>query len=130
MTEEQIVDKVCEIMDVKYHHYDNHKMKADYFQHYTLESIPKIVVYGATFGYWQFAILEDMTIHTGIDVWNDTLVDVYNRLKEMGEISPEREEMFKDVKNQMEKMELASKFLKDNNCADVINDPNKKINWV
>ena len=34
------------------------------------------------------------------------------------------------ARTEMENIKRAEKFLKDNNCSEVINDPNKKINWV
>ena len=64
ITEEDIVIKCCELMDVNYSHYDNHKMGLDYFTPIDITSIPKIVVYTQKYGHWAFSILEDMTIVT------------------------------------------------------------------
>jgi len=129
MKEEDIVKKVCEIMDVKYSHYDNHKMSIDYFRPEAITSIPKIVVYSSQHGYWAFAILEDMSIFTPIS--NDLsilLTCLIEKLKDV-ELDDEIKKRIEDINNRKNKLELAEKFLKENNCALVINDTNKKINW-
>lgn len=138
MTEEEIVKKVCEIMGVKYSHYDNHKMSLDYFRPTVLKSIPKIVVYSSSYGYWQFSILEDMTIHTMTTPYNKMLVDSFEHLKQKENISSaDKEDLLKDINKRMININKeiayiaeAEKFLKENNCSEIINNPKKKINWV
>lgn len=130
MTEEQIVKKVCEMMGIRYHHYDNHNMTTQYFGG-RLESKPKIVVYSSRYGAWEFAILENMTITTpyGMSA-NFLLIDILNeRLSTVG--LKEKEQKYYDELVDMKKgIEESEKFLKENDCASVINNPNKKINWV
>ena len=130
MTEEQIVDKVSEIMDMRFSHYDNHKMRKDYFQEIDeLESIPKIVQYGSSYGHWQFSILEDMSIITTSSSLHSIYIEMKDTLESKGIDIPADENhelMLKHIEN----IKKAEKFLKDNNCSEVINDPNKKINWV
>jgi len=129
MTEEQIVKKVCEIMGVKYSHYDNHRMGLDYFPHQELQSIPKIVCYGSSFGRWQFAILEDMTIINDMTPFNKSILEMVDSI-EANDIEIDTTSHIKPLKEEMTKIKLAEHFLKENKCDKVINNPNKKINWV
>jgi hypothetical protein len=125
MTEEEIVIKVCDIMGVKYSHYDNHKMTKDYFRHFVLKSIPKIVVYSGM-SPWEFAILEDMSIVTLNSMINETVLDAVKTTK----IEIKYNEYIKGIIKEYETIIEAENFLKDNNCSDVINNQNKKINWM
>ena len=130
MKEEDIVKKVCEIMGVKYSHYDNHKMGVEYFEHHNLKSIPKIVVYGSSHGAWQFAILEDMSIITSMTPFMDTLMEVINLLGDFDNVDEEKVKHYESILSENKNTKLSEKFLKDNDCSVVINDVNKKINWV
>jgi len=134
MSEEQIVQKVCEIMGVKYSHYDNHKMGKDYFQHYTLDSTPKIVVYSGM-SPWEFAILEDMSVITAMSRYNDTLIEAYEmmtRLEDSLKLTEKKDasDMLVKVNEEMKCIKEAESFLKENNCSKVINNPKKKIKWA
>jgi len=124
MTEEQIIIEVCKIMGIPYSHYDNHKMCVDYFQ-YTLESIPKIVVYGGRYGPWELAILEDMSVITPLSRFHKTLIECAEVIA-----TTDNSKIVKDTLNKITKIKRAEIFLKENNCAEVINNPDKKINWV
>ena len=130
MTEVDIVKKVCEIMGLEYSHYDNHEMGLDYFQHIKITSKPKIVVYSQEYSYWDFAILEDMSVLTSTSNYTKTLRSIYNRMLELGELTESQKEYASVLIDQENRIETAEEFLKDNNCSDVINDTNKKINWV
>jgi len=130
MTEKEIVDKVSEIMDMRFSHYDNHKMGLDYLQHVSnLTSIPKIVQYTGRYGPWGFAILEDMTVVTEMSQINESFIEIAKIAKEVG-VETSTSDAMKKTMDEMEKIKKAEKFLKENNCAEVINDPDKKINWV
>lgn len=130
MKEEEIVKKVCQIMDVKYHHYDNHNMGLDYFRNEIMLNItskPKIVVYCSKFGYWAFAILEDMTVITpgsGLDKTLAEIKKVLNALEIKKGIKPSTIKYADDYNAKISK---AEKWLKKNNCDKVINDKNKKV---
>ena len=129
-TEEEIVKDVCEIMNVHYSHYDNHKMGADYFhRHRPLKSQPKIVVYSSMQGRWQFAILEDMTIHTENLELNKIICQLKNKVDEMTKEQIENNDIA-DVLEEERRISLAENYLKENNCTSVINNPKKKINWM
>ena len=135
MTEEQIVQKVCELMGVNYSHYDNHKMTKDYFQHYTLDSTPKIIVYSSKYGPWEFAILEDMSVITPMSHFNNTLIESCEMIIRLEDsLKTTRKKDVSDtlvrVNKEMECIKEAETFLKENKCSKVINYPKKKINWV
>jgi len=123
--EEAIVKKICEIMNVKYSHYDNHKMSKEYFPHYKLDSIPKIVVYSGM-SPWQFTILEDMSIVTPMSPFNETLMELRDIIPELPE---EKRELLDSAKDEMERIKIAEKYLKDNKCSLIINDESKPINF-
>lgn len=126
MKEEEIIKKVCEIMEVKYSHYDNHDMSMDYFINdpfVKITSKPKIVVYSSRMGMWQFAILEDMTVITSLSGMSKTLVEIDNMMKGLGI----KTDATDGSKSEMIKIEKAEKWLKKNNCQKVINDKRKKI---
>ena len=128
MTEKEIVDKVSEIMDMRFSHYDNHKMRKDYFQEIEeLESIPKIVQYTGRYGPWGFAILEDMTVITSMSNWSKMFFGIADFIEEKGIQTKESTSL---ARKKVENIKKAEKFLKDNNCSEIINNPNKKINWV
>lgn len=132
MKEEEIVIRVCEILGVRYSHYDNHDMSVNYFSDYTLHSKPKIVVYGSKYSSWQFAILEDMSIYTYTGRISKMSIDIWSKIKELGtdlESIEESKGIISRAERELEKIEEAEKFLKENNCASVINNSDKKINW-
>ncbi len=125
MKEIDIVKKVSEIMGIKFSHYDNHNMTLDYFR-YELNSKPKIIVYSSKYGPWEFAILEDMTVITPTSRFNDTFkmcLDVVN-------LSDKIKDRLSEILLEEKRIEEAENFLKENDCASVINDENKKVNWV
>ena len=128
MTEEQIVQKICEIMEINYSHYDNHKMTINYFPHHNLKFIPKIVVYSSKYGPWEFSILEDMSVITPLSPFLDTIISItddYNELNLSDKLMDNYNKCIKLKKT----IKLCEQFLKENNCASIINDENKKINW-
>lgn len=143
MKEEEIVKKICEIMEVKYSHYDNHNMPLNYLKpEVTTKSKPKIIIYSSSYGRWQFAILEDMSIVDstcifidGIKSINKTLELLIKKSKNSKNINSEELESYKklikegneDFLKINEKFSKAEKFLKENNCAEIINNPNKII---
>lgn len=124
MIEEQIVKKLCEIMGVKYSHYDNHKMSKDYFTHQKLESIPKIVVYSGM-SPWQFAVLEDMSVITSMSSFHKTFMEMKEILQKLDD---NQNELLSTISDEMLRIEKAEQYLKDNNCSVVINDKLKSIN--
>ena len=130
MKEEDIVKKVCEIMRVKYSHYDNHNMSLDYFEPMKLESKPKIVIYSLKYGHWEIAILEDMSVITPTYNFTKTMKTCVKRLLELGDNGDDTKKTLKDLEILEKITSDAEKFLKDNNCASIINDETKKINWV
>lgn len=131
MTEVDIVKKVCEIMGVEYSHYDNHKMGLDYFQFVKVTSIPKIILYSQKYGPWEFAILEDMTVVTDMSNSIKVLRSTYNKMLELGgELDDRTRQHINFLIEQETKIANAEKFLKENDCASVINNPDKKVNWV
>ena len=123
MKEEEIVKKVCEIMGVKYSHYDNHDMRIDYFPYLELDARPKIVVYSSKFGPWELAILENMTVVTPLHNVQKTMKSL---LLELNDNSDNIKKTLKDLEVTEEKFLTAETFLKENNCAAVINDKTKK----
>ena len=125
MKEIDIVKKVSEIMGIKFSHYDNHNMTLDYFR-YELKSKPKIVVYSSKYGPWEFAILEDMTVITVTSGFIDTLKLCFDTVG----ITDDTKEKLSKILEEEKRIEEAENFLKENDCASVINDKNKKINWV
>lgn len=131
MTEEQIVQKVCEIMGVNYSHYDNHNMPINYFGNDNLKSKPKIVTYSGKYGPWEFAILEDMSIITPLSIMGITMIidTLYDKLKDTG-LSPEHQKFYDEMVDTKKRLELSEQFLKENDCVSIINNPNKKVNWV
>lgn len=129
MSEEEIIKKVCEMMDVKYHHYDNHKMSGDYFPFNTLKEIPKIVVYSEQYGMWQFAILEDMSILTRTSGYLEILIHLMNVIKISGELEEDQKKKYEEIVTERDKYLSIQKWLKDNEYDKVINNPDKKINW-
>lgn len=124
MSEEEIVKKVCEIMDIEYSHYDNHNMGIDYFSspNIKLSSRPKIVVYSSRMGRWQFAILEDMTVKTITSDLAENIMKMREKMKKLGIKTDNRE-----IDDELKKIKKAEKWLKKNKCQKVINDPKKKI---
>lgn len=131
MTEEQIVDKVSEIMDMRFSHYDNHKMGLDYLPHVDkLKSIPKIVQYTGRYGPWGFAILEDMSVVTAMSQFNKIFLEISDSVKDIEGIDTSTSDSMKKTMDEMGKIKKAEKFLKENKCVEVINNPDKKINWV
>jgi hypothetical protein len=130
MKEEDIVKKVCEIMGVNYSHYDNHSMDLYYFDPIRLISKPKIVVYSSEYGSWEFAILEDMSVITPMINYNKAMKSIYVRMSELGTPTEREKEHYRVIIAEENKISNAEQFLKDNDCASVINDVNKKINWV
>ncbi len=131
MTKEQIVQKVCEIMGVNYSHYDNHDMSTNYFGYSELKSKPKIVVYSSKYGPWEFSILEDMSIISPLSLFNiDILIDIFNeKILNLG-LNEEQQKQYDDLIFLKKQIKLGEEFLKQNNCALIINNPNKKVNWV
>lgn len=125
MKEIDIVKKVCEIMDINFSHYDNHNMPIDYFR-YELNHKPKIVVYSSKYGPWEFAILEDMSIITPMSQSFDTLKLCLKNL----DVSDDKMKKLENILSEELKIVKAELFLSENNCDVVINDKNKKINWV
>jgi hypothetical protein len=108
-------------------------MGVDYFQPHTLQSKPKIVVYSQTFGRSAFAILENMTVYTETRNLAEMSKDLLERMKQMGaseEDIKDSEEKMKPSTILLNKIEAVENWLKENNCAEIINDENKKINWV
>lgn len=133
MTEEEIVKKVCAILGINYSHYDNHNMGMDYF-HFKVSAKPKIVVYASSYGMWQFAILENMKVIDGSSSLDFLSTLLREKMKELG-IDPndgndEHSRRLKEINEWQDKVKLAEDFLRENNCSEVINDKNKKINWV
>lgn len=131
MSEEKIVKKVCEMLGVKYSHYDNHDMGMDYFAPNEITSKPKIVVYSSQFGHWEFAILEDMSIFTPTTKFGQIIDSLIKDKAELVEkFDPKTKESVINSHNLYLTEKEVSKFLIENNCSKVINNPKKKINWV
>jgi hypothetical protein len=131
MTEKEIIQKVSEIMEVPFSHYDNHMDKSDYFPHYTTHSPVKIVSYGSKYGPWEFAILEDMSIITPMSRFSDLMLEFADIVEnKQSPIDIKTKNHIDTIKKEVECIKASEKFLIENNCADIINDPNKKINWV
>ena len=126
MTEKDIVKKVCEILEIKFHHYDNHRMSLDYFRNATVTAIPKIVLYSTEFGPFEFAILEDMSIFTFESDMLRTMLTFGEKYIDALEGEP-LAFYHKLLKKQLQ-INKAEYFLKENNCVEIINNPNKKIN--
>ena len=130
-TEEEIIKKICELMDVNYSHYDNHDMGLKYFPYRKLKFIPKIVVYGSQYGAWEFSILEDMTVITPMSPFNRTFLEIIKDQESKNiDIDTSKKEDVKTIKIEMENIIKSEKFLKENKYSTIINDKNKKINWV
>lgn len=128
MTEEEIVKKVCEMMNVHYSHYDNHKMGLDYFRFNTIKFIPKIVVYSESFGMWQFAILEDMSVLTSTSEHLESLINIAEKLKELNALDGESLKIYEKNIAERNKYQEIQKWLIDNGYDKVINNSSKKIN--
>lgn len=126
MTEGQIVQKVCEIMEIEYSHYDNHEMTIDYFG-YNLKHKPKIVSYSIKYGFWEFAILEDMSIITPISMMGiDFLIDLFSeKFLNIG-LNEEQQKYYEDLKILKNKIQLSEQFLKENDCQMIINNSKKR----
>jgi hypothetical protein len=105
-------------------------MSLDYFEPMKLESKPKIVIYSSKCGPWEIAILEDMSVITPTYSFTKVMKSCVKRLLELGDNGDDTKKAFKDLEILEEMTSNAEKFLKDNNCASVINDETKKINWV
>ena len=130
MKEVDIVKKVCEIMGVDYSHYDNHDMGLDYFEHLKITSKPKIVVYSQKYGHWEFAILEDMSVVTDMTSSIKTLKSMYDKMIAFGPFTDGQKQHIEFLIDQETKIINAENFLKENDCASIINDTTKKVNWV
>lgn len=131
MTEEQIVQKICEIMGVNYSHYDNHDMSTNYFGHFELKSKPKIIVYSSKYGPWEFSILEDMSIISPLSLFNiDILIDIFNEKILNPVLNEEQQKQYDDLIFLKKQIKLGEEFLRQNNCTLIINNPDKKVNWV
>lgn len=124
MTEKEIVQKVSEIMGYHFSHYDNHMGSSNYFNFETPSPV-KIVCYSGM-SPWTFAILEDMSVITSMSRFHDTFLDIAEKMEEIEGLS----ESLETVKKEVATIKEAEQFLKDNNCSDIINNPDKKINWV
>lgn len=127
MKEEEIVKKVCEIMGVKYSHYDNHNMSVDYFPHMKISAKPKIVVYSSKYGFWQFAILENMQVITATSESGKFILQMNDAIAKLSNKKTKYKKYFVELKNELNNISEAEKWLKKNNCYKVINDKNKKI---
>jgi hypothetical protein len=127
MTETEIVQKVCEILEIKFHHFDNHKMGKDYFQRVELTSIPKIVLYSTQYGMWEFAILEDMSIFCSEEEAFSVISSIGE--KYLSSLDGEGKDFWDGLVKKHKRIEKAKQFLIENNCAEVINDPNKKVHF-
>ncbi len=128
MTEEEIVKKVCEIMDVKYSHYDNHDMPMDYFPHMDISAKPKIVAYSSRMGMWEFAILENMNILTSTSESGKFILQMTDVIKKLDDKKDKKySSYYKEMKAELGKIEKAEKWLKENNCEKIINNSKKKI---
>ena len=126
MTEEDIVKKVCEIMGIRYSHYDKHDMQLDYFPHIKLTSKPKFVVYSSTYGYWEFAILENMNVVTSTSEYNKTILSLYKEMV-LDVKHSEKETLYIDeIVEEEKKLTLAQNFLKRNGCSLIINAKKQK----
>jgi hypothetical protein len=67
-----------------------------------------------------------MTVITPLSHFHDTLVECFDVVSKTKDVSDTMNTTMTEINNIKE----AQKFLKENNCADIINNPNKKINWV
>lgn len=123
MKKADIVKKVCEILDVKYSHYDLIWSDEDYFSNMELESPVRIVCYPGM-SPWSFAILEDMDVITPTSRFSTLTLEIYKSLKDMEDDSGLEEkykEMAIDIKEELKRLKLAKEFLIENNCDKIIN---------
>ena len=124
MNKDDVVKKVCEILDVKYSHYDTHMSDREYFPHMKLDSPVRLVCYPGMCP-WSFAILEDMDIITPTSRFSMLTLDIYKSLKEMeddGGLEEKYKEMAVDIKEELRLLGLAKKFLVENECDKIVND--------
>ena len=120
MTKDDVVKKVCEIMDVKYSHYDDHNMGENYFPHMNLTSNPKIVCYSGM-SPWEFAILEDMSVITPTSHLNETILMCVETLEKVDRVTDKNREMGVRARKEQQQVNLASQFLIENKCYEIIN---------
>ena len=123
MNREDIVKKICEILDVKHSHFDTHMDSTDYFPNMDLHSPVRLVAYPGMCP-WSFAILEDMTVITPTSRFSILILEVYGSLDEIDETKDLQEkykDMYKDILIELQRLDDAKKYLIENNCAETIN---------
>ena len=121
-TKEDIVKKICEIMNVKYSHFDDHMSDDEYFPQMKFDSPVRIVCYSGM-SPWEFAILEDMRVVTSTTPFSEILLKTYDHLEEV-EGSEELQEKYKkmadEVRDELERLREAEKYLIENECHKIL----------
>jgi len=123
MNKTDIVKKVCEILDVKYSHYDTHMSDTEYFPNMKLDSPVRLVAYPGMCP-WSFAILEDMSVITPMSPFSILILGCYESLKEIEEsdgIVEKYKDMYKETYEELQRLEEVKKYLIENDCANIIN---------
>ena len=121
MNKTDIVKKVCEILEVKHSHFDDHMSSVDYFPHMKLDSPVRVVAYPGMCP-WSFAILENMEVITPTSGFSELMLMCVDSIEEAGgQLSEEHRETEIEILEEIKRLAEAKKFLIENNCAVVIN---------
>ena len=121
MNKTDIVKKVCEILEVKYSHYDVHMSDYNYFPNMKLDSPVRLVAYPGM-SPWSFAILENMDVITPTSRIGELMLMCVESIENHEyELSEEDRETEKEIIEELNQLKEAKEFLIENNCADIIN---------
>jgi len=123
MKKEDIIKKVCEIMNVKYSHFDDHMSDEEYFPRMNFNSPVRIVCYSGM-SPWEFAILEDMRVVTSTTPFSEILLKIYDHLQEVEgseDLQVKYKDMADEVRGELERIQLAEKYLIENECHKILN---------
>ena len=121
MNKDDIVKKVCEILNVKHSHYDDHMSSEDYFPNMKLDSPVRIVAYPGMCP-WSFAILENMEVITPTSRFSELILMCSESMENHHyELTGEQRETEREVIEELKLLSEAKEFLIKNNCAEIIN---------
>ena len=121
MNKTDIVKRICEILDVKYSHYDTHMSDKNYFPNMELDSPVRLVAYPGMCP-WSFAILEDMTVITPTSKIGELMLMCVESIENHDyELTEEQRETEKEIIEELKQLKEAKEFLIENNCPDIIN---------
>ena len=122
MNKTDIVKKVCEILDVKYSHYDAHMSDDNYFPNMKLDSPVRLVAYPGMCP-WSFAILENMDVITPTSRIGELMLMCVESIENHEyELSKEDRETEKEIIEELNQLKEAKEFLIKNNCTEIINN--------